>query len=227
MKNNKNISLMFAILTIVSIIMLFVRVIITGRSTYIFFVWNLFLCIIPLILSIKLKAMYFKGGVKKIWLYLIGFIWLLFYPNAPYIITDFVHLSRIDFFGNTYNVASPIKNLRIWYDLILFFFFIINGFFMGLFSIFSVHEVLKHKFGNIRSFILIFIITFLSGFAIYLGRFLRLNSWNIVTHPMGLIKDIFFSVNMFSLAFTLLFTIFLFLIYTLFYSLLEYNSRYK
>lgn len=226
MKNNKNISLMFVIVTMVSIVMLGIRVMITGRSTYMFFIWNLFLCIIPWLLSTKLKELYFKGRVKKKWLYLIGFIWLLFYPNAPYIITDFVHLSRINFFGNTYNVASPIKDLIIWYDLILFFFFIINGFFMGLFSLYSVHEILRHKFGKCISFILIFVITFLSGFAIYLGRFLRLNSWNIVTDPINLIKDIVLSINMFSLGFTLVFAIFLFLTYLLFYSLLGYNRKY-
>lgn len=217
MENHKNTILMFFILTIISTLLLIIRVLITGRITYMFFIWNLFLCIIPLYLSIKLKLLYFKNKGKNIWLYLIGFTWLLFYPNAPYIITDFVHLSFIDFFEKTYYSFSPIKDLRIWYDLILFFFFIITGFFMGLFSLYTVHEVLKDKFGKKLGFILIFLITFLSSFAIYLGRFLRLNSWNIVTDPVGLIKDIFLSINMFSLGFTSLFTLFLFSVYILFY----------
>lgn len=226
MENHRNTMLMFFVLTIISAVLLFIRVFITGRITYMFFMWNLFLCIIPLYLSIKLKLLYFKSEVRNVWLYLIGFTWLLFYPNAPYIITDFVHLSFVDFFQKTHYSLSPIKDIRIWYDLILFFFFIITGFFMGLFSLYTVHEVLKDKFGKKIGFILIFLITFLSSFAIYLGRFLRLNSWNIVTNPIGLIRDIFVSINMFSLGFTTLFTVFLFLIYVLFYSFLaERNLR--
>ncbi|GAA0182317.1 DUF1361 domain-containing protein [Clostridium sediminicola] len=221
MENNKKIIGMFSLLTIVSTMMLFIRVVITGSITYMFFTWNLFLCIIPLYLSIKLKLLYFNRRIRGVWLYLIGFIWLLFYPNAPYIITDFVHLSFVDFFQKTQDGFLPIKDLRIWYDLIIFFIFIMTGFFMGLYSLYNVHEILKDKLGKKIGLVLIFIITFLSGFAIYLGRYLRLNSWNIVTHPIALITNIFLSINMFSLGFTLLFTLFLFLIYSLFYSFLS------
>ncbi|WP_461206314.1 DUF1361 domain-containing protein [Clostridium sp. DL1XJH146] len=218
--NDNKIIFMFSMLTIISSLLLAVRIFITGRTTYLFFIWNIFLCIVPLYLSMKINSMYLSGK-KTNCLIALFIIWLLFYPNAPYIITDFVHLSFIDFFIKGVYVYSPIKEIRIWYDLVLFFSFIVTGFFMGLYSLYKVNEVLIDKFGEKKSFIVIFVITFLSSFAIYLGRFLRLNSWDVFTNPIGVIKSILLSIDGFALAFTTLFTVFLFLIYILFYFIKE------
>jgi uncharacterized membrane protein len=145
---------------------------ITGELIYVFLAWNLFLAGIPFIISLKLV------GKKNKWkiLLLIG-CWLLFLPNAPYIITDFLHLRH----------RPPIP---YWYDILLLFSASLNGLLLGFASLLTVEKFLIDRYGNRISSIIILCSFFLCAFGIYMGRYLRWNSWDILINPLDIATDI-------------------------------------
>jgi uncharacterized membrane protein len=121
----------------------------------------------------------------------IGVFWLLFFPNAPYMLTDFVHFSWMNFYPN--GTDSITIN---WLDFLLFSTFILNGIALGVHSLSIMQNILIKYCGKIYSCVGIAIITFLTSIAIYWGRFIRLNSWdawrnfeaikeNLVIPPIG------------------------------------------
>ena len=155
-----------------TIFLLLVRIVLTSQLTYVFIAWNLFLACIPLIISQKIV------GVKNRWKILLLFCaWLLFLPNAPYIITDFLHLKQ----------RPPIP---YWYDILLLFSAALNGLLLGLASLLTVEKFLIDRYGNKISTLLIFCSFFLCSFGIYIGRYLRWNSWDIITNPGDIAFDI-------------------------------------
>ena len=150
------------------------RIIVTGRDQYSFLVWNLFLAFVPLIWSFRLSA---KQGRWKFWG--CAALWLLFFPNAPYVVTDLIHLHR---------KSHPV--IPTWYDVGMLSNFACVAFIFGLISLRQVHAALEERFNPPYAGILIATASFLAGFGIYLGRFLRWNSWDIVTRPWLVISDI-------------------------------------
>jgi uncharacterized membrane protein len=148
-----------------TMMLLLVRIILTGQLSYVFLAWNLFLAWIPFAISQKLTAS------DNRWKILLLFAtWLLFLPNAPYIITDFFHLRQ----------RPPVP---YWYDVLLLFSAALNGLMLGLASLLIVEKFLIRRYGNKISALLIFCSFFLCSFGIYIGRYLRWNSWDIVTNP--------------------------------------------
>lgn len=161
---------------LISIGVLAVRIIYSGSPLFIFFVWNLFLALIPFYLSLKIISTSEKKTTNGVnWLLI--FIWLLFLPNAPYIITDLIHLKH--------RTGVPL-----WYDTLLILSFCWNGLIIGFLSIYNVHEVLKQRKGEFKSWVFILAVILLCGFGIYLGRYLRWNSWDILVNPLNLLSDI-------------------------------------
>ncbi len=155
-----------------TIILLALRIIFTGELTYIFLAWNLFLAWIPFALSQKLSY------VKNLWtIYLMMGFWLLFLPNAPYIITDFLHLKQ----------RLPIP---YWYDILLLFSAALNGLLLGLMSLLTIEKFLTDRYGSKFSGIVIFCSLFLCSFGIYMGRYLRWNSWDIIINPFEIAANI-------------------------------------
>jgi uncharacterized membrane protein len=157
----------------------------TNRTTYIFLAWNLFLAWVPLgvaIMSTRLKLQSWKlAGVSM--------VWLLFFPNAPYLITDLYHLSHF-------------TGIPLWYDALMLFIAAYTSLAMGFISLRMMEtqwkSIWKQKFLRLRStrsrwytrivlMILLFIVT---GFGLYLGRVLRYNSWDVITDTGGLTLDI-------------------------------------
>ena len=157
-----------------TLLLLAVRIIITGQLIYIFLAWNLFLAWVPFAISNKLENNNTASGWKTGGLF---FLWLLFLPNAPYIITDFLHLKQ----------RAPVP---YWYDVLLLFSAAFNGLMLGLLSLQSVEIFLTSKFGSRKATLVILFSFFLCAFGIYIGRFLRWNSWDILTNPTDLAKDI-------------------------------------
>ena len=140
----------------------------SGRTSFFFLSWNLALAAIPLVFA--LAAL---GLSRMRWTYAALAMllpWLLFLPNAPYILTDLLHLKA----------RAPIP---LWYDLIMLLAFALTGLLLGFLSMMCVERVLQPVFK--RPVILAFhgVVLFLCGFGIYLGRFLRWNSWEITTRP--------------------------------------------
>jgi uncharacterized membrane protein len=143
---------------------------------YLFLIWNLFLAWIPYVLGLVIRL--YGEKLRKISSYFILFVWLLFFPNALYILTDLYHLRVID-------------NMPLWYDLILILSFAFNGLFLGFVSLIYVQDFLQKKYSKVMGWIISLGAILLASFGIYLGRYLRWNSWDIISSPIGLFADIF------------------------------------
>lgn len=221
-KKQINNSIILLVLSFIATILEVLRVVCTDNITFLFLIWNLFLCWLPYLIAlcIYIVSVISRKNYSKVFLLILGFIWLLFFPNAPYIITDYIHFSYFDYFVPLQNGAiNYIANadLSVWFDFIIFSTFIITGFLLGLYSIYLIHKVLILKTNKQISWVFVLAIFLLSGFGIYLGRFLRFNSWDIVTHPINLLKDIIGVINTNSISFSMMFGTFLFIIYLAFY----------
>lgn len=143
---------------------------------FLFLNWNLFLAAIPFALTSLMK--FYPDLLKsKVVSSLIICTWILFFPNAPYILTDLFHLSE--------NGIIPM-----WYDLILILAYAWTGMALGLLSLIDLEELYLYKLKPITQKILISSFIFLSCFGVYLGRFLRWNSWDVLHQPQNLFFDI-------------------------------------
>lgn len=143
---------------------------------FLFLNWNLFLAFVPWCLTTLVHLKPQLAEKRRNLLLLIG-SWLLFFPNAPYILTDLFHLH------NTHSMP-------IWFDLILVLSFAWVGLLFGLFSLLDIEQLLHTRFGPRIAFALTTGFLFLAGFGIYLGRFLRWNSWDVLHRPTALLSDI-------------------------------------
>lgn len=151
-----------------------VRIWISGHLNYVFLLWNLFLALIPLGISLAL------GRVRR---RVIAFpllaVWMLFFPNAPYILTDLIHLTP-----HNYN------HVPIWLDLVMLLSFALVALGFGFQSLRLVQRWLAEHCSRAASWFAVIASLGLSGFGVYLGRFLRWNSWDIIRAPERLWNDI-------------------------------------
>lgn len=160
-----------------SCLLLAARIFITGDMTYLFLVWNLFLAFIPFAITQWLSAgnHFIQRKIKTV---IVLFVWLLFIPNSFYILTDLFHLHKFD--------SAPK-----WFDLLLLFSFAWNGIVLGIVSIRRTEIILEGITGRSFSLLIIFIVMWLNAVGIYIGRYLRFNSWDILTQPFSLFKEMF------------------------------------
>ena len=140
-------------------------------------VWNLFLAWIPYWSSFG--AAYFYTRYPRFWwlLPLPGLVWLAFFPNAPYLMTDYLHL-------------QPRSGVPYWYDIALISAFAWSGLFLAVFSLRSMQTVVKNLAGSFVSWLFVAGVIGLSGLGVYVGRFLRWNSWDLLFHPEAILSDI-------------------------------------
>ncbi len=195
-----------------ALLLLFFRIKITESRFYLFLVWNLFLAGIPFAITQVLR--YYANFKHLKLLYFFGFLlWLLFLPNSPYIITDLVHL---------HNDSSSL----VWYDLFLVFVFAFNGLLLGLLSMLDMFSIIHRYYGNKIANITLLTICLLSGYGIYLGRFLRFNSWDITTKPATLFYQIAFSLKEPKVwLITFAFGFFLWILFSVLQSVLKIKER--
>jgi uncharacterized membrane protein len=170
----KTLSLVTVALTF-SVIALMVRVKLNKSFFYLFLIWNVFLAIIPYVITMYLNT---KPNLSKLKLGFWFIIWLAFLPNAPYIVTDLIHI-RV---GN---------DNMLWLDVLVVLSFALSGLFLFYLSIRDMEILIASKFNRISTTAITLIILFLCGFGVYLGRFLRYNSWEIISNPQILIEDVF------------------------------------
>lgn len=146
------------------------------RYTYLFLIWNLFLAWLPYLASLQVASLAGRGAG---WLRLIPWlvVWLAFFPNAPYLITDLVHL-------------HPLNPVPYWFDLLMFFSCAFTGLMLGLISLYTVQHALLQRLSLIQVRAITLLCIGLGGFGIWLGRFQRYNSWDLVTKPWTLVRDL-------------------------------------
>jgi uncharacterized membrane protein len=201
--------------SVLSIVLLSFRMYITGSPAFIFLSWNLFLAWIPFLCAMSIKEVGMYPKAKFIRFFLFG-IWLVFFPNSPYIITDLYHL-------------HPRPGMPLWFDLFLIISFAWNGLMLGFTSLIMVQEWLGGRFSKWVNWILIAALMLLCGYGVYLGRFERWNSWDILSHGDSIVKHVFrhfthpFS-NLRMLGVTLVYGTFLFLGYLTLVTLMNVNK---
>ncbi|MBK9270043.1 MAG: DUF1361 domain-containing protein [Saprospiraceae bacterium] len=163
------------VITLLNLIILMIRNFILDDNTYNFIIFNLFLGVIPFVIA-YFSTRILKGG-KIIWILLASGLWLLFYPNSPYMITDLIHVEP--------------ESKAVIYDTLIIFSYAILSLFFGFFSIKLIHSLWLTVFSPRMAGWMVILSILLSSFGIYLGRILRLNSWDLFTHPGKVVIDIF------------------------------------
>lgn len=147
----------------------------SGRTYYDYLFWNLFLAAIPLGLSLVVR--YGLTRLSNFILAALTGVWLLFFPNAPYLLTDLIHLGA--------NTSVPL-----WYDLVVLLSFAWNGLVLGLVSLQEMQAALSARLNRLVGWGFVGLTLCLGSFGIYLGRYLRWNSWDVVTNPVGIAFDV-------------------------------------
>lgn len=163
----------------ISLLLLFLRILFTGKFTFVFLGWNLVLAAVPFVISDWLSR---KKMISTLGLIGALGLWLVFFPNAPYIFTDFMHLRH--------RPEAPF-----WFDLSLLTIFAWLGLMVGYISLMQMHNLLARVFSSGVGWFFSILTLVLSGFGVYLGRFLRWNSWDILRSPGDLFADIFHSLS--------------------------------
>ena len=194
------------------------RVAYSDSSRHTGLIWNLFLAWIPFILA------YFAHTIswRRISLYLvipvIAFLWLIFFPNAPYMLTDLQDLARVS------------NSAPLWYDVIIVVWCSWTAMLLGIVSLYLMQDIVIRTFGRFVGWSFIFVISALSSFGIYIGRFVRLNSWDILQDPaetvmsiLGLIIDPSRRLAAFTISYTFFFLFVYLLLYSFSHMLREQN----
>ncbi len=148
----------------------------SDTKVFLFLNWNLFLAFLPWLLS-SIVMINPKLQQNKIIVFSLLISWLLFFPNAPYILTDLFHLRLV-------------SSMPSWFDLILILSFAWTGLLFGFLSLWDIERVLKINFSRRSVTIISIMLLFIGSFGIYVGRYLRWNSWDILSQPLALMYDI-------------------------------------
>lgn len=172
MNNSKKYFVSFLWGSALVLILWLARVAYSHSFFYRFLLWNLFLAFIPFAIS---QYMINKNNMSKLKWWLCFAAWLLFFPNAPYIITDLIHL-------------DSRSNIPILYDAALVFTAALTGLWIGCVSLMQMESVWCKHFSAIKTKYFVITVLLLCGFRIYLGRVLRFNSWDIITNPFDVIR---------------------------------------
>ena len=161
-----------------SLLLVFVRMIHTGRDTFLFLVWNLFLAWIPYLITRRLSAM--QPFRPRLGFAALMLAWLLFIPNSFYIITDLFHV------GDYYND----RLMPAWFDLAMILSFVWNGLLLGVLSVRQMEKIVKPRLPAHHELFFLYPLMWLNALGVYTGRYLRFNSWDLITDPLQLFSDI-------------------------------------
>jgi uncharacterized membrane protein len=156
--------------------LLLARIIYTGETTFSFLVWNLFLAFVPYFLSYTLTQ--YPSLIENKWKFAgIFAVWILFVPNSFYILTDLFHLTQRE--------EAPI-----WFDLVLIVTFAWNALLMGILSVRHMEKIIQAMWLYRYDWLFIFPVMWLNALGVYIGRYMRFNSWDIISNPFQLAWDI-------------------------------------
>ena len=147
-----------------------------GAFIYGFLAWNLMLAWVPFIAALVIHSCRGSNRKTKILYGSATTVWFFFLPNAPYILTDMIHLRH----------RPPVP---YWYDGLMLFSFALTGLLLFFFSVYFVHHSWRQRFGIPASRLLVLALMLLCGYGIYIGRFQRWNSWDLVLAPKRIILD--------------------------------------
>jgi uncharacterized membrane protein len=145
----------------------------SGDSFYRFLVWNLFLAWIPVVAALVATAAAQRRAV--VIAVISSAAWLVFFPNAPYMLTDYIHL------GDGFSTAP------LWYDALMLSAFAWTAVLLGFFSLYLMQRLWTPFAGPIGSWVLVVLALALASFGVYLGRFVGVNSWDALLRPRRIV----------------------------------------
>ena len=158
-----------ALLSLFSVALIITRYVYSNEQLFGGLIWNLFLAWIPFGLSIVIYDRH-RAGAGPLSLLPLAGLWLLFLPNAPYIVTDFKHL-------------APSPAVPLWVDVVVIAAPAWTGMLLGFLSLYLVQAVVRSLVGARVAWVTAVAVLGLASFGIYLGRVLRWNSWDVLTDP--------------------------------------------
>ncbi len=170
----------FTLASMLATALVVARIVVTHHFQVLYLIWNLFLAWLPLVFALLVWREASRPVPRRGLLLATGAAWLLFFPNAPYIFTDIVHLAKLRSFGS----APP------WFDLLLHLLFAMIGLMIGFASLAVMHKLVERARGWRWGWLFALTALALAGFGIYLGRFQRWNSWDVLFSPFSLLGDI-------------------------------------
>ena len=176
------------------IILIYIIILLVIYPKYYFLIWNIFLAYIPFLLSfIKIKNKFFKC--------INNLIALVFFPNVIYLFTDLIHISVMKYYVKDTQGIRYIMNFTNWIRLSLIFVAVLIAIKLSYISLnnFIVDYRFKH--------VIYVFISILTGVAVYIGRFIRLNSWDLILNPFNTLIIIFKNINSDTIQYILLFAI--------------------
>lgn len=178
--------------------------------------WNLFLSWIPLIIAFFADNFTKRFGKIPVVLILLSVVWLAFFPNAPYMITDLAHLT-VDY-----------ERDLTWHDVIMLFFYAEVSLFNGLVSLYWIHRSWRRVFDRVTSNTFLLASLPLAGFGVYLGRVRRMNSWDIIHDPKIILKNLIESaMDRTALVFSMEIGMLLGILYLVLWVIVRFRIRYN
>ena len=172
-------------------------------------VWNLFLAWIPFVLAYLAYMLSWRRALMYFLIPLFAFMWLIFFPNAPYILTDLQHLTQ-----------EPVR-VPVWYDVIVLIWFSWTGMLLGLVSLNLMQQIIRRQMGRLAGWVFVLFVSGITGIGLYLGRFVRLNSWDLLQNPDDIVSSIpqwLSDPSRRSVGFILLYTLFFIFVYLTLYA---------
>ncbi len=155
------------------------RVIWTGNWNHLSLTWNLVLAWAPLGFALVADRAAAAPGLERRRGRVLAFsaAWLFFFPNAPYLFTDLVHVTWR---------RPPV----FWMDLMLILLFALTGLAVGFLSLYLMQSLVTRRHGHAAGWLFVAGAAGLAGVGIYIGRFLRWNSWDVLLNPLALLRDV-------------------------------------
>jgi uncharacterized membrane protein len=212
-RNNK----VLLLISVLAFTFLFIRMVYFNSFRFLFLSWNLFLAFVPYFITLYIIKK--RTNINRFKLVILLTIWWLFLPNAPYIITDLVHLKL-----STYQ--------SVWLDMLILYLFSIAGLLFGYKSVKNAAQIISHHFGTKFNAMFVNLSVLSCGFGIYLGRIVRLNSWDMILHPfvnLQYILKLFVNPDNSTIAwsFSLIVGFFLLALYHIFNLFASYDNKEK
>ena len=203
------------ILVCLAVILDLARIVLFGNTSFNYLLWNVFLAALPFLVSTILLHFQNEKRLTTLFFSIGAIIWILLLPNAPYIITDLVHIG--------YGHASAI-----FYNTILIFSCALAGLCLGLYSLSHMEHIFRARYGYRIAKVLILASMLLTSFGIAIGRFFRFNSWDIFVNNGAFIHnigDVFLSPQLYIHVYIVTGTFFLFLFMA--YNAWDFNPHVK
>jgi len=173
--------MLLTVFSLFCVSLLAIRIPINGKIGMHFMIWNLFLAWIPYLISLTLERTERKGRIGFLSLMVLG-SWLLFFPNGPYMITDFQYTGNYD---------HPL----LWLNIVTLISFAWTGLLLGYLSLREVQVFLERHLSRFWTWSIITLSMVAASYGIFLGRYQRWDSWNILTQPINLLTDIIHTIT--------------------------------